>query len=166
MSGPTVELGTLEDLEAISGIYEHYVLTSQHTFDLEPRPMSWWRDWFSAFSDHGRHRLLVAREEVELCGYAFSGPYRPRRAYDPSVATSVYVAPGRTGVGVGTAMYRALLGMLEVEDVHRAYAAIAMPNPASVHLHERFGFRQAGYFSEQGQKFGRYWDVAWYERRF
>lgn len=80
--------------------------------------------------------------------------------------TSVYVAPDHLGRGVGTALYRALLSSLQAEDVHRAYAAIAMPNPASVRLHEHCGFIQTGYFSEQGRKFDRYWDVAWYERRF
>jgi phosphinothricin acetyltransferase len=50
------------------------------------------------------------------------------------------------------------------EDVHRALAGIGMPNDASVALHERFGFRRAAHFSEQGRKFGRYWDVDWYER--
>jgi phosphinothricin acetyltransferase len=70
------------------------------------------------------------------------------------------------GQGLGSALYEALLSALEREDVHRAYAGIGMPNPASVRLHERFGFRRVGYYTEQGRKFGRYWDVAWYERSF
>jgi phosphinothricin acetyltransferase len=53
---------------------------------------------------------------------------------------------------------------LEGEDVHRAYAGIALPNPASISLHEKFGFKRAALFTEQGRKFGRYWDVAWYEK--
>ena len=51
-----------------------------------------------------------------------------------------------------------------IEDIHRAYAGITMPNDASVALHTKFGFRQAGYFTEQGRKFERYWDVAWFEK--
>jgi phosphinothricin acetyltransferase len=54
--------------------------------------------------------------------------------------------------------------VLEGEDVHRAYAGIALPNPASIALHERFGFKRVAHFTEQGRKFGRYWDVAWYEK--
>jgi phosphinothricin acetyltransferase len=54
--------------------------------------------------------------------------------------------------------------VLESEDVHRAYAGIALPNPASIALHERFGFKRVAHFTEQGRKFGRYWDVAWYEK--
>jgi phosphinothricin acetyltransferase len=57
-----------------------------------------------------------------------------------------------------------LFKFLEGEDVHRAYAGIALPNPASIGLHERFGFKRVAHFTEQGRKFGRYWDVAWYEK--
>jgi len=101
-----------------------------------------------------------------VLGYASSSTYRPRAAYEPSVETSVYLDHRATGGGVGTALMAALIAELETEDVHRAYAGIALPNPASIRLHERFGYRHVGTFSEQGRKFGRYWDVAWYERRF
>jgi len=155
-----------DDLEAISSIYDHYVRTTAISFDLEPPTTAWRREWFASFDDRGRHRLLVARDGGEAIGYAASVPYRPREAYGPSVETSVYVAPNHLGRGVGMALYGALLSELEREDVHRAYAGVAMPNPASVRLHERCGFRRAGYFTEQGRKFGRYWDVAWFERAF
>ena len=158
--------GSTADLEAISGIYDHYVRTTAISFDIEPPKTGWRREWFATFGDHGRHRLLVARDGGVAIGYAASVPYRPRAAYGPSVETSVYVAPSHLGCGIGSALYGALLSELEREDVHRAYAGIAMPNPASVRLHERCGFRQAGYFTEQGRKFGRYWDVAWFERSF
>jgi phosphinothricin acetyltransferase len=164
----TVEIGSgsLDDLEAISEIYGHYVRTSAISFDVEVPSAAWRREWFSRFDTRGRHRLLVARSRGSAVGYAASAPYRPRAAYAPSVETSVYVAPSHTGQGLGSALYRALLVELEREDVHRAYAGIGMPNPASVRLHERCGYRRVGYYTEQGRKFGRYWDVAWYERAF
>jgi phosphinothricin acetyltransferase len=158
--------GSLEDLEAISEIYAHYVRTSAISFDVEVPSASWRREWFSVFDTRGRHRLLVARSRGRVVGYTASVPYRPRAAYAPSVETSVYLAPSHIGQGLGSALYGALLAELEHEDVHRAYAGIAMPNPASVRLHERCGYRRAGYYTEQGRKFGRYWDVAWYERAF
>ncbi|GHE76015.1 phosphinothricin N-acetyltransferase [Streptomyces longispororuber] len=98
-----------------------------------------------------------------ILGYATSSPLRPKPAYATSVEVSVYCAPEAAGRGVGTLLYRRLLAALEGEDVHRAYAGIALPNPASVRLHERFGFRHLGTYREVGRKFGRYWDVAWYE---
>lgn len=165
---PSVPIGpgSVSDLAAISEIYDHYVVTTAATFDVEPPSSAWRRGWFARFGERGRYRLVVARDDGAVVGYAASVPHRPKAAYGPSVETSVYVAPGRLGRGIGSALYDALLSALEREDVHRAYAGITMPNPASVRLHERHGFRRAGTFTEQGRKFGRYWDVAWYERRF
>jgi phosphinothricin acetyltransferase len=158
--------GSVEDLGAISEIYGHYVRTSAISFDLDMPSADWRRKWFATFDTSGRHRLLVARDDGRAVAYAASVPYRPRAAYAPSVETSVYVAPSHVGQGVGSALYETLLAELEREDVHRAYAGIGMPNPASVRLHERCGYRRVGYYTEQGRKFGRYWDVAWYERAF
>jgi phosphinothricin acetyltransferase len=161
-----IEPATAADLGAVNEIYNHYVETTAVTFDVEPKSMAWRREWFASFGDRGRHRLLVARERGVAAGYASSSAYRPREAYGPSVETSVYLAPNHVGRGIGSALYETLLRELEGEDVHRAFAGIALPNPASVRLHERFGFRRAGLFTEQGRKLGRYWDVAWYERGF
>jgi phosphinothricin acetyltransferase len=99
-----------------------------------------------------------------VLGYAASGALRSRPAYDPSVETSVYVHHDRVGTGIGSRLYAALFAHLERQDVHRAFAGIALPNAASEALHARFGFRHVGTFTEQGRKFGRYWDVAWFER--
>jgi phosphinothricin acetyltransferase len=61
-------------------------------------------------------------------------------------------------------VYKALFDALDGEDVHRALAGISQPNASSAVLHRRFGFRLVAHFSEQGRKFGQYWDVDWYER--
>lgn len=99
-----------------------------------------------------------------VIGYASSGQYRPKAAYETTVETSVYVAPDSVGRGVGASLYTVLLDALEQEDVHRALAGSALPNEASVTLHSRFGFHLVAHFSEQGRKFDRYWEVDWYER--
>jgi phosphinothricin acetyltransferase len=80
------------------------------------------------------------------------------------VETTVYCDPAATGQGLGSALYGELLRLLGDEGVHRAYAGVALPNEASVALHERFGFREVGTFREVGHKFGTWWDVRWYER--
>ena len=108
--------------------------------------------------------MFVAAGVGGVVGFARSGRHRPRPAYDTTVETSVYVDPGFVDRGVGAALYRALFDALEGEDLHRALAGIALPNGASVALHERFGFHRVAHFSEQGRKFGRFWDVDWYER--
>lgn len=162
----TVRSATHDDLAAIVQIYNHYVRETHVTFDLEPQTVEGRREWFGHYGTVGRHRMLVACDGEAVIGYAASSPWRPRKAYDPSIETSVYLAPERIGKGAGSALYEALFAALEGEDVHRAYAGIALPNDASITLHERFGFTRAGLFSEQGRKFGRWWDVAWYEKRF
>ncbi len=152
------------DLEELNDIYNHYVRETHLTFDVEPVTLEARRAWFAHYAPTGRHRLLVAVEPHRLLGYASSSPYRDRDAYDPSVETSIYLAPDVTGRGIGPALYEALLDELEGEDVHRAYGGIALPNPASINLHERLGFSNVGHFTEQGRKFGQFWDVVWYER--
>lgn len=99
-----------------------------------------------------------------LLGYATSSSFRPKAAYAPSVEVTVYCAPHAAGRGVGTLLYKALFEALADEDVHRAYAGITQPNEASTRLHTRFGFRHIGTYTEVGRKFGRYWDVAWYQK--
>ena len=99
-----------------------------------------------------------------MIGYASSSRLRPKPGYLTSVETSIYLAPDATGRGAGSKLYERLFKAIEGEDLHRAYAGIALPNPASIALHERFGFRRVALFTEQGRKFGRYWDVAWFEK--
>jgi phosphinothricin acetyltransferase len=151
------------DLEAVGEIYNHYVRTSHATFDIEPKDLAWGRRWLEAHASE-RHRALVAVREDRVVGFTTSGRYGKRAAYESSVETSVYVAPDSTGLGIGAELYAELLAALSGRGVHRALAGIALPNDASVRLHERFGFRRVALFTEQGWKFDRYWDVAWYER--
>ena len=151
------------DLAAINEVYNHYVRTAAATFDVEPVSIEARTTWLEEHPG-GRHRALVAVDDGEVVGFATSGPYRSRRAYETSVETSVYVRHNAAGRGIGTALYAALFEALAGEDLHRAYAGVVPPNPGSIRLHERFGFRPAGHFTEQGRKFGRYWDVLWFEK--
>ena len=152
------------DLGSLNDLYNHYVRETPVTFDIEPITMDQRRTWFGHYDVVGRHRLLVAVEDDRVLGYATSGPWHTRRAYETSVETSIYLDPDATGRGIGTALYARLFEELDGEDVHRAYGGMTIPNPASIALHERFGFERVAYFTEQGRKFGRYWDVAMYEK--
>lgn len=153
-----------EDLGAINDIYNHYVVETHVTFDEEPMSMEARREWFGHYAGTGRHRVLVAEEDGKVTGFATSSRLRPKPGYLTSVETSIYLAPDAIGKGVGARLYGELFKSLEGEDLHRAYAGIALPNPASIALHEKFGFKRVALFSEQGRKFGRYWDVAWFEK--
>ena len=152
------------DLAPLNDMYNHYVKDTHFTFDLEPISIEARREWFTHYGPSGRHRLLVAVASDAFVGYACSSQWRTRPAYDTSIETSIYLAPDAVGRGAGTKLYEELFRSLEGEDVHRAYAGISLPNPASVALHERFGFKRVAHFTEQGRKFDRYWDVAWFEK--
>jgi phosphinothricin acetyltransferase len=155
---------TVDDLSALNDIYNQYVLDTHYTFDIEPMSAEARREWFTHYDTLGRYRLLVALSEARVIGYASSSRFRPKQAYETSIETSVYLAPDSVGRGAGSLLYEGLFNALVGEDVHRAYAGISLPNPASVGLHERFGFKRVAHFTEQGRKFDRYWDVAWYEK--
>jgi phosphinothricin acetyltransferase len=154
---------TPDDLEAVNDIYNHYVRTSHATFDLEAMTVERRRAWLDEHDPH-RHPVLVATRDERIVGYASAGRFRARPGYDTTVETSVYVDAAASGTGVGTSLYAALFDALAGRDLHRAVAGIALPNDASVALHVRAGFQQVAHFTEQGWKFERYWDVAWFER--
>ncbi len=155
----------VRDLDAIDAIYEYYVRETPITFDVEPPAPAARRAWFEQFDTQGRHRLLVAEREGRILGWACSHTFRPRAAYATSVETTLYVDRDAGGQGLGSALYDALFTALADQDVHRAYAGITLPNDASDALHRRFGFEPLGTFREVGFKFGRFWDVRWYEKR-
>jgi phosphinothricin acetyltransferase len=160
----TVRPAVEADLPGLNDLYNDYVANAHYTFDVEPISIDARREWFSHYASSGRYRVFVAVEGDSVVGYASSSRYRIKPAYETSIETSIYLAPEATGKGSGTKLYTALFDALRGEDVHRAYAGISLPNPASIALHEKFGFKRAGLYTEQGRKFGRYWDVAWYEK--
>ena len=159
-----VRAATAADLESVNDIANQYIRETHYNFELEPMTIEQRREWFGHYANHGPHRILVGLSGGLVIGFASSGRYRPKHGYDTSVETSIYLAPEAVGRGAGAKLYEALFKALENEDIHRAYAGIALPNPASIALHERFGFKRVAHFTEQGRKFDRYCDVAWYEK--
>lgn len=160
----TVRPAAEQDLGQINEVYNRYVLETHFTFDIEPMTLDDRREWFAHYNTTGRYRVVVGLADGAVVGYACSSRLRPKPAYETSVETSIYVAPDAVGRGLGTRLYEELFKSLNGEDVHRAYAGIALPNQASIALHERFGFKRVAHFTEQGRKFDRYWDVGWYEK--
>jgi phosphinothricin acetyltransferase len=152
------------DLPRLTEIYNHYVINTPITFDIEPYTVERRAAWFEQFASTGRYRLLVAEDSSRIQGYAGTTRFRVKAAYDSTVETTVYCAPDAVHKGVGRALYTALFESLAGEDIHKIVAGYTLPNPASAALHARFGFQPVGVFHENGRKFGRYWDVAWTER--
>lgn len=165
MSDIVIRRAQLGDLSALLDIYNHYVLNTPITFDIVPRTLGQRQDWLDQFAAAGRYQCLVASADNKTIGWACSSQFKEREAYATSVETSVYCAPEFTRRGIGRRLYASLFEALAGEEVHRAYGGITQPNEASNRLHLSMGFRHVGTYREVGRKFGRYWDVAIYERR-
>lgn len=164
MSDIHIRRAESSDVPVLRDIYNHYVVNTHITFDLVPRTFEEHTAWFAQFRTSGRFQCFVAEEGARAIGWASSSRFKERAAYDTSVETTVYLAPDATGRGLGRRLYEALLAALAREDVHRAYGGIAVPNSASIRLHESTGFRRVATYGEVGRKFGRFWNVDVYER--
>jgi len=152
------------DLSILLDIYNHYVHTPA-TFDIEPRTLAQRQAWLNEFATTGRHQCFVAVIDGKPVGYACSHRFKEKAAYEPTIATSIYLAPNVIRQGIGRALYAALFEALKDEDIHRAYGGITLPNEGSVGLHLAMGFRHIGTETQVGRKFGKFWDVGLYERQ-
>ncbi|GAA0338410.1 GNAT family N-acetyltransferase [Micropruina glycogenica] len=149
------------DLAAVAAIYAHEVEQGTATFDTTPPDQSSWEH--KASDTTPGHHLLVAVQDDRVLGFAYSVTYRPRGAYAQTKETSIYLAEGAQGRGVGSTLYAALLDRLRDDDVYTVIAVIASPNPASAALHRSLGFEQAGVLRRVGYKFGRRIDTEFWQ---
>lgn len=163
-SSSKIDSARPEDLPGILAILNHYIEHDHCTFDTQPWSVGDKQPWFDGFGEKPQYLLLVARQGEEILGYAHSGQWRSKRAYDVTVETTVYIAPQHARRGLGRELLGALLARLETTPARRAVAGIAQPNPASDRLHESLGFEPVGTFHAVGHKFGQSWDVRWFER--
>jgi len=159
----TIRTAEARDAAAIAEIYNHYVTTSIITFEEEPVSAE---DMTRRIGEVAAASLpwLLAEESGRTTGYAYATPWRSRSAYRFSAEVTVYTAPGNGGRGIGSRLYSQLLPVLEARNVHAVMGGIALPNEASVALHEKFGFRKVAHFAEVGFKFDRWIDVGYWQR--
>lgn len=165
MTTNIIRPATPTDLPRLVEIYNYYVANSHCTFDTKQFSAEQRQSWFDECSGSGPYRLLVTEADGKLVGYACSSRFKERPAYDSSVETTIYMDAEAVGVGLGQELYSTLLDELRKQgSIHRAYGVISLPNQQSVALHERFGFKHVGTCHEVGFKFGKYWDVGWFEK--
>jgi phosphinothricin acetyltransferase len=160
-----VRPASIADLPRITEIHNYYVQNTHIVFDIRPFSPEQRVPWFNEHTDNGRHRILVAEgHDKKIAGYTATGSFRSKEAYETTVEVSIACSLESVNKGVGTVLYKALFSLLAQEDVHRVVAGIAQPNQASNALHERFGFKRVGTFTQVGRKFGKFWDVLWLEK--
>lgn len=143
------------DVPSMNSIYNEYIVDSHVSFDLEPWSDEKRLEWFRSKVAAG-YPLFVACQDDEIVGASWAGPWRDKKAYRGSAESTVILAPGADGRGIGTALYTALLDALRSGGFHRAYAIIALPNAPSIALHLKLGYREVGVLEEAGLKDGRY----------
>jgi phosphinothricin acetyltransferase len=157
-----IRSANIGDAAAIRAIYAPIVADTTISFeDIPPSVEEIARRIDSTLK---AYPYLVADHDGEVVGYAYASEHRTRSAYRYSVDVAVYVAPGARRTGVGRRLYEPLLAGITSRGYHAAFAGIALPNPASVALHEAFGFTHLGTYREVGFKFGRWLDVGWWQR--
>ncbi len=155
---------TPDDAEAIAAIYHHYVKNTIITFEIDPVSSETTRERIEEVQRAG-YPWLVSETDGTVDGYAYASRFRDRAAYQHSAETTIYLAPNSTGRGIGAALYRALLERLRTMPIHLVVGTIALPNAASVRLHESLGFTRVGAFTEIGRKFDRWIDVGFWQLR-
>ncbi|MDR2920612.1 MAG: GNAT family N-acetyltransferase [Tannerella sp.] len=149
---------TSEDAGAIAQIYNYYVKNTDITFETEQVTESEMRRRILEISD--KYPYFVYEESGNIVGYCYASLWKKREAYHNTVESTVYIDSSFHGKGIGRLLMDTLLNELKRLQIHAVIACITLPNPPSVKLHERLGFKQASCFKEVGYKFERWIDVG------
>ena len=153
---------TPDDAAAIAHIYNHYIRNTTITFEEQPVSAA---EIASRINEVTSASLpwLVAEDARHLSGYAYATKWKARSAYRFSVEVTVYLDPDCQGQGLGSQLYTALFASLKEIGVHSVIGGVALPNPASIALHEKFGMTRVAHFKEVGFKLGKWVDVAYWQ---
>ncbi len=157
----TIRDATTADAPCIAAIYNHYVRETVVTFEEDPVA-----DYEMArriAETMVAYPWLVWEDGGGVAAYACASSWKRRSAYRFAAESTIYAAPDATGRGIGSQLYPALIGAMRLRGLHCAIGGIALPNPASIALHEKLGFVPIGRFRQVGFKFGRWVDVGYWE---
>ncbi len=152
---------TENDAERMAEIYAPFVTDTSISFEIEPPTAEQFRERIR--STLIRFPWLVTEVDGRIAAYAYATRHRERAAYQWSVDVSVYVDPAYHRRGIGAALYRRLFEIVRAQGYYNAYAGVALPNEASVSIHESLGFQLIGTYRHTGYKFGKWHDVAWFQ---
>lgn len=148
-----------DDVANIVDIYNHYIVHSSATFELETVTPEILKERILSVQNSDCD-WLVAEDQNNILGYAYFTPWKQRAAYKHSAEITVYISHAAQGKGVGTALYKELFKILAQKDIRAVVAQIALPNPTSIALHEKFGMKKVAHFEKVGFKFDEWIDLG------
>ena len=147
----------LQDLDAITAIYNDAIINTTATFDTAPKSRKEQSAWFK---DHtGKYEILVTEIDNKVIGWASLSKWSDRCAYSDTAECSLYINESFRQRGYGKTLFKAILREAEVARFHTIIARIAEGNNTSIHLCETAGFQHIGTMKEVGRKFGKLLDV-------
>ena len=150
------------DAEAMARIYNYYIDHTVITFEEEAVSAQAMAERIADVQDASLP-WLVAELEGTLVGYAYANKWKVRSAYRYSVETTISLEHGRERLGIGKRLYSELLSVLRARGVHVAIGGAALPNEASVALHEKLGFERVAIFRQVGFRHNRWVDVGYWQ---
>ena len=156
-----VRRASADDAERCAEIYAPFVTDSWVSFEEQAPDTGEVAGRITTFGE--THGWWIAEMSGTVAGYAYGSAHRSRTAYKASCEVAVYVDPAFSRQGVGSALYGRLLPALGKRGFHAAFAGIALPNEASIALHEMFSFTPVGVYREVGWKLGSWRDVGWWQ---
>jgi L-amino acid N-acyltransferase YncA len=154
----------IEDSRQVCDIYNFYILNTTVTFEEIALTETEMRERIEKISS--KYPFLVWEENGQVIGYAYATEWKVRAAYRNSVEVTIYLKNGNSGKGIGKQLYDELFRQIKQNkdlNIHAIIGGIALPNEASVALHEKFGFQKVAHFKEVGYKFQQWVDVAYWE---
>lgn len=151
----------LSDAESITNIYNHYIENTVITFEEEELLPVEIENRIKVVLQN--YPWLVFEDEGIIKGYTYASKFKERSAYRFSTETTIYLHKDYTGRGIGYILYSELIKRLKTLNLKVAYGVIALPNPGSVNLHEKLGFKKTSHLTNVGFKFNRWIDVGYWE---
>jgi len=152
-----IRRATLQDLSAITTIYNDAIINTVATFDIEPKSREEQLTWFNDHS--GKYIIMVAEIADKVVGWASLSRWSDRCAYSDTAECSLYIENGHRNHGIGRKLVDILMNEARVSGIHTLIVRITEGNEVSIHMCESYGFRHIGIMKEVGRKFGRLQDV-------
>ena len=152
-----VRKAKINDLEAITKIYNYAIINTTATFDTKPKTKESQEEWFYKHSE--KYPIIVAENDRGVIGWASLSQWSDRCAYANTAEISLYIDKNEQGDGIGSRLTSSIIELARKNKLHVIIALIAGENEISIHVAKKYGFNHVGSLSEVGYKFDHYIDV-------